>query len=231
MPNTQSGYRYPTGDGDSSIWLHIQALAEDIENNAKATVANQAARLAIPSPQPGLLVSERDTRTIYQCTATGWELVWQPRISYASRSLLIVERTGFNVSPGSSWSQVTGWTTERSSAAFSVSTSTGVITCNRDGWLALNGYVYSDRAPARQVGVRYRVPGGSSASATEHVYDHRHSPGGGAYPLAGLLRQPVSWSGRVQAGETTYIGITQSNSSDQTDPFNIYLTLEYQNDF
>lgn len=239
MPTTTSGYRYPSGDSDSiSLWLGIQALAEDMQRIGKATVANQTERLALVDPAQGLLVAEKDTRRIYLRNATGWDLVWQPKTPYASRSLLLMERQTFNV-PSSSppaYTRVTGWQVTHSSSAFSLNTQTGIVTCNRDGVLALNGYIYSDRFHPRHVGGRMRVPGGASAFPLEHINDNRQAPGGAGYPYGGLLRQPFSWSGRVQAGETTYIDITQSNDSGSggsglTDPFNAYFALEYLTDY
>lgn len=231
MPTTPSGLRYPSADGHSNTWLYWQQLAEDIDRVAKTTVANETARLALVSPAEGLLVVEKDTKRIYLRTATGWELVWQPRVSYASRSLCIVQRNTQSIPAGGAWTRVTGWTTEQASAAFSVNTGTGIITCARDGLLSISGYAFSDDTVPGRSGIRVRVPGGASAFPLEHLYDNRYRGGSTAFGSAGNMRQPWSWSGRIQAGETTYVDAQQENSDDGSIPYNVYFALEYLTDY
>lgn len=233
MPETGSGLRYPSLGSATNVPQDLQNLATDIDQHVKTTVPNQAARLALAAEQ-GLLVVENDTKKLYIKTATGWDLVWAPKVNYASRPLLILQRTNFSVPSTTygNWTRVTGWTTVHSSgSAVTVNAATGIITCQREGWLSMNGYASSDDSQPGRSGLRWRAPGALSAFPTEYLSDNRPRPSSPEYHAAGVLSQPMSWSGRVQSGETTHIDLQQDSTDHAAIPYSVYLALEYQNDF
>lgn len=97
MPTTTGGLRYPSLGSATNVPLDLQNLATDVDQLVKVAVASQAARLALPSPQTGLLVLENDSGYIYRKTSTGWQFVIGPQQASISPLAGITPASGWAV--------------------------------------------------------------------------------------------------------------------------------------
>lgn len=172
----------------------------------------------------GHRVFQDDTNTVW--ASPGGNTLLQVG-GYGDRSTAQVSRVGLAVPSNNnidSWTKVSGWSTVKSTPDVTIASS-GTLTCNRYGWVAINGYAWSDDTVAGRAGVAVDIP--AASFPVSRIIDQRARAVSTAYSSAGALRQMFSWSGRVVAGDAFSIYVNQDSADAGSVDFNVHASVEY----
>jgi hypothetical protein len=175
----------------------------------------------------GFLLYQTDTDQLWAAESGTTLLAVGGRSGYGTRPIAQLQRTGMAISSNNDpdvWAVVTNWAAVITTPAITVA-ATGAITLNQDGWVAVNGYAYSDDTVAGRSGVALDVP--AAAFPVSRIQDIRARAVNTGYSSAGVLRQWVAWSGRVKAGDVLRLYLNQDSTDNAQIDYNAYLSVEY----
>jgi hypothetical protein len=206
-----TGSRYPASSAAPNVPQDIQNAVFDLADNTTVgctTPADRDSKFAAWVNAGGVMrdglrcyVASIDQLQVYEGNAWRFEKYIGPLSAAAAP---ITNITANPPIPNNTGTDVKGWTVDRSHPSASVNTSTGLVTFNQRGIWSIVGGCYSDYGAEGHSAVSMVLSGAA------YPFEDSKWRRSGA-PLAGVLRQPLAFTGHIDVGATWRANVFQTN--------------------
>jgi hypothetical protein len=217
--------RIPAGSDSPNIAQFFNNAVFDLADDTIPTFATETARntaytswvTAGGAMRDGLrcYITGLDTFQVYESGAWRFWKYAGP-ISSANTPAAHITRSGQVIGVAVA-TTISGWTVDRSHPYVTVNAN-GTVTINQRGVWAVFGRFYSDYSAAGVSAVSFVISG--TAYPQENTV-----PRDTGYAGAGGVRQPLAWTGYVEAGSTVTASVFQNNTAAANVAYDARFTL------